>query len=48
LEQLINTTSYALHLDRPERFLKKYLHCFDTLVINTGHHWSKARFSKNH
>ncbi|XP_047079758.1 protein trichome birefringence-like 14 [Lolium rigidum] len=51
LEPLTNTTrsakSYALHLDRPERFLKKYLHCFDTLVLNTGHHWNKERFSIN-
>ncbi|XP_051209255.1 protein trichome birefringence-like 14 [Lolium perenne] len=51
LEALMNTTrsakSYALHLDRPARFLKKYLHSFDTLVLNTGHHWNKVRFSIN-
>ncbi|XP_051209262.1 protein trichome birefringence-like 14 isoform X2 [Lolium perenne] len=51
LEPLTNTTSlstsYALHLDRPARFLKKYLHSFDTLVLNTGHHWNKVKFSQN-
>jgi len=42
-----NTTSYALHLDRPADFLKKHLHSFDTLVLNTGHHWNAVKFRRN-
>ncbi|EEE69652.1 hypothetical protein OsJ_29266 [Oryza sativa Japonica Group] len=50
--ELLNTTdsvtSYALHLDRPVTFLKKYLHSFDVLVLNTGHHWNRGKFNGNH
>ncbi|KQK00092.1 protein trichome birefringence-like 14 isoform X3 [Brachypodium distachyon] len=42
------TTSYALHLDRPAEFLKQHLHSFDALVLNTGHHWSRQKFIRNH
>uniref|UniRef100_A0ACD5XWQ1 Uncharacterized protein n=1 Tax=Avena sativa TaxID=4498 RepID=A0ACD5XWQ1_AVESA len=41
-------TSYALHLDRPVTFLKKYLPSFDVLVLNTGHHWNRGKFNGNH
>ncbi|CAL5074431.1 unnamed protein product [Urochloa decumbens] len=41
-------TSYALHLDRPVTFLKKYLNSFDVLVLNTGHHWNRGKFNGNH
>jgi hypothetical protein len=41
-------TSYALHLDRPPAFLKRYLHSFDALVLNTGHHWNTVKFRRNH
>ncbi|CAN6174237.1 unnamed protein product [Urochloa humidicola] len=41
-------TSYALHLDRPVTFLKKYLSSFDVLVLNTGHHWNRGKFNGNH
>ncbi|KAJ8629865.1 hypothetical protein MRB53_023188 [Persea americana] len=32
-------TDYAMHLDRPPAFLQHYLHRFNVLVLNTGHHW---------
>lgn len=41
-------TSFALHLDRPVTFLKKYLNNFDVLVLNTGHHWNRGKFNGNH
>ncbi|KAF3324168.1 protein trichome birefringence-like 14 isoform X3 [Carex littledalei] len=40
--------SYALHLDRPVTFLKKYLDRFHVLVLNTGHHWNRGKFQGNH
>ncbi|TVU09462.1 hypothetical protein EJB05_42936 [Eragrostis curvula] len=43
-----SATSFALHLDRPVTFLKKYLNCFDVLVLNTGHHWNRGKFNGNH
>ncbi|KAM3225126.1 hypothetical protein ACQJBY_058082 [Aegilops geniculata] len=39
--------SYALHLDRPAPFLQEHLPSFDALVLNTGHHWNKVKFSRN-
>ncbi|XP_051209353.1 protein trichome birefringence-like 14 [Lolium perenne] len=41
-------TSNVLHIDRPADFLKKYLHSFDILVLNTGHHWNRVKFWRNH
>ncbi|XP_029122871.1 protein trichome birefringence-like 14 isoform X1 [Elaeis guineensis] len=40
-------THYAMHLDRPAIFLKQYLHRFDVLVLNTGHHWNRGKFTAN-
>lgn len=40
-------TEYAMHLDRPAGFLRKYLHTFDVLVLNTGHHWNRGKVVAN-
>ncbi|XP_038987392.1 protein trichome birefringence-like 14 isoform X2 [Phoenix dactylifera] len=40
-------THYAMHLDRPAIFLKQYLHRFDVLLLNTGHHWNRGKFTAN-
>ncbi|EXB40946.1 hypothetical protein L484_020679 [Morus notabilis] len=37
----------AMHLDRPPAFLRKYLHRFDVLVLNTGHHWNRGKLKAN-
>lgn len=42
-----NPTEYAMHLDRPPRFLHDYLHKFDVLVLNTGHHWNRGKIRGN-
>ncbi|KAK6259147.1 hypothetical protein SCA6_013621 [Theobroma cacao] len=50
LERINNTdpdSSFALHLDRVPTFLRKFLHRFDVLVLNTAHHWIKAKFIAN-
>ncbi|CAM0949625.1 unnamed protein product [Alopecurus aequalis] len=38
---------YAMHLDRPPSFLKKNLHRFHVLVLNTGHHWNRGKLKAN-
>ncbi|KAA8534762.1 hypothetical protein F0562_029796 [Nyssa sinensis] len=40
-------TDYAMHLDRPPAFLRHFLHKFDVLVLNTGHHWNSGKLRKN-
>ncbi|KAE7998426.1 hypothetical protein FH972_002971 [Carpinus fangiana] len=40
-------THYAMHLDRPPAFLRQYLHKFDVLVLNTGHHWNRGKLKAN-
>ncbi|XP_077210316.1 protein trichome birefringence-like 14 [Tasmannia lanceolata] len=40
-------TEYAMHLDRPATFLRQYLHRFDVLVLNTGHHWNRGKLKAN-
>lgn len=47
----INSTdprsNVAMHLDRPPGFMRKYLHRFDVLVLNTGHHWNRGKLTAN-
>lgn len=38
---------FAMHLDQPVTFLKHYLHMFDVLVLNTGHHWNRGKLNLN-
>jgi GDSL/SGNH-like Acyl-Esterase family found in Pmr5 and Cas1p len=40
-------TRYAMHLDRAPSFLRKNLHRFDVLVLNTGHHWNRGKMNSN-
>ncbi|TKY54409.1 trichome birefringence 16 [Spatholobus suberectus] len=40
-------TDYAMHLDRPPAFLRQYLHRFNVLVLNTGHHWNRGKLNAN-
>eukprot|EP00268_Persea_americana_P059551 TRINITY_DN7326_c0_g1_i8.p1 TRINITY_DN7326_c0_g1~~TRINITY_DN7326_c0_g1_i8.p1 ORF type:complete len:148 (-),score=16.99 TRINITY_DN7326_c0_g1_i8:349-792(-) len=40
-------TDYAMHLDRPLAFLQRYLHGFNVLVLNTGHHWNRGKLNAN-
>ncbi|MED6171011.1 hypothetical protein PIB30_036771 [Stylosanthes scabra] len=40
-------TEYAMHLDRPPAFLRQYIHRFDVLVLNTGHHWNRGKLNAN-
>ncbi|XVF14832.1 hypothetical protein REPUB_Repub09cG0095400 [Reevesia pubescens] len=38
----------AMHLDCPPAFLGRFLHRFDVLVLNTGHHWNRGKITGNH
>lgn len=40
-------TDYAMHLDRPPAFLRQFIHKFDVLVLNTGHHWNRGKLNAN-
>ncbi|ONK75906.1 uncharacterized protein A4U43_C03F21810 [Asparagus officinalis] len=40
-------TNFAMHLDRPAQFLQQYLHRFNVLVLNTGHHWNRGKVNAN-
>ncbi|CAI9100756.1 OLC1v1037923C1 [Oldenlandia corymbosa var. corymbosa] len=40
-------TGIAMHLDRPPAFLRRFLHRFDVLVLNTGHHWNEGKRKTN-
>ncbi|XP_042516171.1 protein trichome birefringence-like 16 [Macadamia integrifolia] len=40
-------TNFAMHLDRPAAFLRRYLSRFDVLVLNTGHHWNRGKLRAN-
>ncbi|KAA8523343.1 hypothetical protein F0562_009766 [Nyssa sinensis] len=42
-----SATDYAMHLDRPPAFLRRFLHKFDVLVLNTGHHWNRGKLKAN-
>ncbi|KAK6922799.1 Trichome birefringence-like, N-terminal domain [Dillenia turbinata] len=37
----------AMHLDHPPSFLSRFLHRFDVLVLNTGHHWNRGKINGN-
>ncbi|RVW44098.1 Protein trichome birefringence-like 16 [Vitis vinifera] len=41
------TMDYAMHLDRPPAFLRRFLNKFDVLVLNTGHHWNRGKLKAN-
>ncbi|XP_010521131.1 PREDICTED: protein trichome birefringence-like 14 [Tarenaya hassleriana] len=38
----------AMHLDLPPAFMRTYLHRFDVLILNTGHHWNRGKIEGNH
>ncbi|XP_028782763.1 protein trichome birefringence-like 16 isoform X2 [Neltuma alba] len=40
-------TDHAMHLDRPPAFLRQFIHKFDVLVLNTGHHWNRGKLKGN-
>ncbi|KAI4351478.1 hypothetical protein L6164_005844 [Bauhinia variegata] len=40
-------TNISMHLDRAPAFMRQYLHRFDVLVLNTGHHWNRGKFEAN-
>ncbi|KAH8502667.1 hypothetical protein H0E87_014102 [Populus deltoides] len=41
-------TDVAMHLDRVPAFMRQFLHQFDVLVLNTGHHWNRGKITANH
>ncbi|KAG6658175.1 protein trichome birefringence-like 16 isoform X1 [Carya illinoinensis] len=47
IDKTNTTTDYAMHLDRPPAFLRQFLHKFDVLVLNTGHHWNRGKLKAN-
>ncbi|KAI5384164.1 protein trichome birefringence-like 14 isoform X1 [Lathyrus oleraceus] len=40
-------TNIAMHLDRPPAFMRQFLHRFNVLVLNTGHHWNRGKLNGN-
>ncbi|KAL3021103.1 hypothetical protein AAZX31_05G180400 [Glycine max] len=40
-------TNVSMHLDRPPAFMRRFLHRFDVLVLNTGHHWNRGKLNAN-
>lgn len=42
-----STFDIAMHLDCPPAFLRQYIHQFDVLVLNTGHHWNRGKLEAN-
>ncbi|KAF7840126.1 protein trichome birefringence-like 14 [Senna tora] len=40
-------TNVAMHLDQPPAFMRKFLHDFDILILNTGHHWNRGKLNAN-
>lgn len=40
-------TNVAMHLDHPPNFMTRFLHHFDVLILNTGHHWNLGKLNAN-
>ncbi|XP_027340168.1 protein trichome birefringence-like 14 [Abrus precatorius] len=40
-------SNVAMHLDRPPAFMRQFLHRFNVLVLNTGHHWNRGKLNAN-
>ncbi|KAJ9551262.1 hypothetical protein OSB04_015307 [Centaurea solstitialis] len=47
LDPTNRTTYFAMHLDRPPAFLKRFLSRFHVVVLNTGHHWNRGKINGN-
>ncbi|KAG0456680.1 hypothetical protein HPP92_024468 [Vanilla planifolia] len=47
LNQADPASRYAMHLDRPAFFLKRFVGQFDVVVLNTGHHWNRGKLLAN-
>jgi len=45
--ELIQILAVQCILTAPPAFLKQYLHRFDVLVLNTGHHWNRGKLTGN-
>ncbi|CAI5491691.1 unnamed protein product, partial [Closterium sp. Naga37s-1] len=37
----------AMHLDRPDTFLRDFLKELDVVVLNTGHHWNRGKMKES-
>ncbi|KAL3689051.1 hypothetical protein R1sor_015360 [Riccia sorocarpa] len=37
----------ALHIDQPDVFLRDRIQDLDLLILNSGHHWNRLKFSDN-
>ncbi|CAA0810953.1 Protein trichome birefringence-like 16 [Striga hermonthica] len=40
-------TEIAMHLDRAPSFLTRFIHKFNVLVLNSGHHWNRGKLNAN-
>ncbi|CAI5466610.1 unnamed protein product [Closterium sp. Yama58-4] len=40
------TQGQAMHLDRPDTFLRDFLKDLDVVVLNTGHHWNRGKMKE--
>lgn len=40
-------TEFAMHLDQPPAFLSQFLAQFHVVILNTGHHWNRAKLRAN-
>ncbi|CAI5471545.1 unnamed protein product [Closterium sp. Yama58-4] len=41
------TQGQAMHLDRPDTFLRDFLRELDVVVLNTGHHWNRGKMKES-